>query len=189
MAHDLNLKTVWIDDKTARVSWNDALSNALDKGRVGFWLFAFCVLVFGGMIVAASGDYFGTGILMMLSSFGCLFMMVRSHTKPNMIEISPDGVLHNGLLLDARRISRVEYGLRSQWTGRNVGKEIDPTQIRLWFDDRVFHVISTNIWETQINHEIKAEIEDVLRKVNKEKAVSQRIETHGKTGNFGMPEY
>ena len=87
-------------------------------------------------------------------------------------------------------ISRVEYGRRSQWTGNAVAAHAsDPMQIRIWIDDKSFHVISTNTWETQVVHRIKVQIDEVIAQLNKTDVQIEREETQAKMGNFGMPDY
>ena len=145
-------------------------------GIVGGFIFMFVNLLIGAIVL------FG--------SFFLVFAARKSRERPNSITIYPDRVEQAGTVLDRGQITRVEYGKRSQWTGNTIQQgEIDPMQIRLWINDRMFHVVSLNTWETQINHKIKMEIEDAISAVGKEARADHQEPARGKAGDYGMPEY
>jgi len=88
------------------------------------------------------------------------------------------------------RITRIEYGKRSQWTGYNPPNLIDPTEIRVWIDDDTSHVVSTNNWQPQVNHRIRNALEKALLAVRAEKNKTAQVrQSHGRANEYGMPNY
>ena len=145
-----------------------------------------CVGIFGGLLAQS--------LLLAFAGFGLgLYLIFRPYqavAKPNSIEISPTSLKHRGTVIDTGTISRVEYGKQSQWTGESLPQgQADPIQIRVWIEERQFHVISTSMWQTQVVHQIKLAIDDVLAEINKTAVEAEREETKGKEGDFGVPEY
>lgn len=190
MARDLKLKTEWLDDKTARVSWVDNVPNYMQKGRMLANLIGGVIAVLIGLGSLLFGQFI-LAIFLIIAGFVAISRVFASHTVPNVVRISPDGISHGGQPIVGGKVSRVEYGKQSHWTGATLQQGTpDPMEIRLWFDnDRDFHVLSVNTWQPRVNHQIKAEIEDAIAAVKKVSQVQKHEAEHGKQGDFGMPDY
>ena len=127
-----------------------------------------------------------------------MFLMVKiidiaawSFPKKNAVIVSKSGIEHNGMTFGHDQISRIEYDKKSQWSSVQQGC-FNAIEIRIWFADRNFYVISENAWEKRINHEIKSTIDEAVTFMKKASVKEAQQEEHGKpddSNDFGMPEY
>lgn len=190
MAKALNLKTEWqTDRKAATISWNEQRLVTDDKVKMNLYVLAAGIAILVSLGIMISGNLI-FGFIVFFGGFYLLFKGQGRETVSNILKITPDKITYDGVTFDIGRLTRVEYGRRSQWTGNSIAQgQADPTQIRIWIDDRQFHVVSTSMWETQIVHQIKLEIDDVIAELKKSTIKNEREETQGKTGEYGLPDY
>lgn len=195
MARALNLQTTRTDDGAIKVSWDDTVkgdfttsgANMYGLAAVGGFLL-FTVLGF-----AAGVGWFFLSIPWML---GCISMMRQTKMKPNAVIFDKDRIRHGDDVFATPTVTRFEYGLRSQLTGQQPYRNpktgdfaSDPAMIRMWINDASAHIISESNWQNQVVHEIRDALDKALLAVRKEAVREEREATHGKTGDFGMPDY
>lgn len=172
-----------------RVSWNDAFPMWNNKAATvalatagSISMAAAPFLVFGW-----TAAFFWAAAVAAVVGYACFLLIFHTYSKPNAVEVTATKFRHGDVALDRTAISRVEYGPRSQWTGDR--DKLDPMEIRVWLHDRRFHVVSTNTWQPQVNHEIAGAIEDAF-KVTAERTRTIERQPHSGTENeFGMPDY
>ncbi|WP_367582067.1 hypothetical protein [Sulfitobacter pontiacus] len=185
----LDLHHKWISSDTARVSWNDAYPVWNNKpvtitlavlGTLGMSAAPFILLGW-------SAPYFWASAILGILGLACLKIIFHTYSKPNTVEVSATRFRHGKIDLNRAVISRVEYGPRSQWTGDR--DKLDPMEIRVWMNDRQFHVVSTNMWQPQINHQIAGAIEDAFKATAERAHTVERHATHGTENEYGIPDY
>lgn len=187
---ELSLRTDWMAGDVVKVSWNDTKRRAGTSGGQAIGaLGALGIFIVG--VIAAFSIGLGAFLICMIGAVAfVIWMATGSYSVPNSIAVDPDGLHQDGHVFPLDMISRLEYSRKSQWTGNKTPDgQSDPTQIRIWLNDSANHVLSENNWETQINHRIRDEIDAAILAIRKLDAEERHEEQHGKTGDFGMPEY
>ena len=189
MARDLNLKLEWVSADAARVSWNDAYP--MWNNRVATVALAavgtISMAVAPFLVFGWTAAFFWAAAIAGVGGYACFLVIFRTYSKPNAIEVTATKFCHGNIELDRATISRVEYGPRSQWTGDR--DKLDPMEIRIWLNDRRFHVVSTNTWQPQVNHEIAGAIEDAFKVTVERIRKVERQAQHGTENEYGMPDY
>lgn len=191
---DLNLKSEPVGQHKIRVSWVDAkiqektpqtTAVVYGVGLGGFVLSA-VITMSGAPIV----------ILVWLVTVGVLmFSYSRRVPLSNMVEFGCEITTHGGHRFNTNEITRIEYGSEGQMTGgtkrklANGADAPDQTMIRLWLNDSAPHVVSVNNWDNGVNHEIRDTLAKALDTVRKDQAKQNHEATHGKTSDFGMPDF
>lgn len=203
---NLNLQTTQLGQDRIKVSWNDACRRDFEEGaRDNFVIFA-AVFFIGSAIfllyLAIEADaigptaYIGLLIAVLVAMVQIIKIPTRAFPKSNSLIVTRTGLEHHGHTFDHGAISRIEYERKSQWS--NVPKTcFDPMEIRVWFADKTFYVISENAWERRVNHEIKSTIDEAVAALTKrpapqsdhtQKARPSPDQTR-KSNNYGMPDY
>ena len=189
MANDLNLNLEWVKRGVVRVSWTDTYLVEFQRGMHSLYVAAASTWGIVFILMALS---IGLGsILIGFAGLGAiLFALKLTRTRPNAVTISATTFKARMWSVPTNRITRIEYGKRSQWTGYNPPNLIDPTEIRVWIDDDTSHVVSTNNWQPQVNHRIRNALEKALLAVRAEKNKTAQVrQSHGRTNEYGMPNY
>lgn len=195
MARALNLQTTRTEDGAIKVSWDDTVKGDFTAGgqnkyglaAVGGFLF-FIILGFAAGI--------GWMLLSIPWMLGCISLMRQTKMQPNAVIFDKDTIRHKDQVFATPTVTRFEYGLRSQLTGQQPYRNektgavsSDPAMIRMWVNDASAHIISESNWQNQVVHEIRDALDKALLAVRKEAVQLEREATHGKTGDFGMPDY
>lgn len=203
---NLNLQTTQLGQDRIKVSWNDARRLDFKRGaKDSFGYLAgifFIVSAATLLLLGLRDDVISMGTFAVLLIV-VLFAVVKitdiptwSFPKRNAVIVTRSGIEHGGTAFTYDRISRIEYGKKSQWSGVPYGT-FDYTEIRLWFGDKSFHVIARNSWERRVNHEIKSTIDEAVAALTKrpapqsdhtQKARPSPDQTR-KSNNYGMPDY
>ena len=195
MARALNLQTTRTDDGAIKVSWDDTVKGDFTtSGQTMYGLVAFG----GFLLFMILGFSAGIGWMLLALPWviGCVFLMRQTKMEPNAVTFDKDNVRHKGQVFETATVTRFEYGLRSQLTGQQPYRDpksghtaSDPAMIRMWINDASAHIISESNWQNQVVHEIRDALDKALLAVRKEAVQLEREATHGKTGDFGMPDY
>lgn len=191
MLFKLWLKTKRIDQKTVSVSW-------IDSFHIEWVIVRFLATIIGaiGFIVGLIGMYVSpwTAVYGIAFLFGILFLLNCNYPKTNKVVFSENHIKHRWKYYPINQITRIDYSNRSQWTRKqpeviNGKPQFDPIQIRMWFNDDTNLVISTNTWQPQVNLRIRNALDNALQTVRKSTVEIEREEIHGKTGDYGLPDY
>ncbi|WP_299855388.1 hypothetical protein [uncultured Roseobacter sp.] len=191
MARKLNLKVEPTGNGGAKVSWTDVAKRP-DLPIIAH--IAFGIWAIGGVFASIVGGGV-VGVIWFVGTIGWPLFLRTNVDKPNSITFEREVTTHNGQTFPTSQISRIEYGLETQLTGAKtktafaMENENPQTLIRLWVDDSYAHNISLNNWQNQINHEIRDTLAKTLDAVRKVEAEEKHEETHGKSGDFGVPDY
>ncbi|MCX7568317.1 hypothetical protein OS189_18420 [Sulfitobacter sp. F26169L] len=190
MATELKLNTEWIDDTTIRVSWVDTVrsdfhsSNGVIYGSVGLSLFIAGMIIFFN---TSNPSWLWLGVI---GAIFALFMWKHVEKVPNNVVLGKETTIHAGKTYQTVEITRFEYGLRSTLTGNRYDNgTADPTILRMWLNDSTAVKISENGWQFQVNHEIRAALDQALTAVRKDSKPVVQEQNHGKSGDFGVPDY
>lgn len=203
---NLNLQTTQLGQDRIKVSWNDACRRDFDEGATDNFAILAAVFFIGSVILllylAIEADaiqpmaYIGLLIAVLVAMVQIINIPTRAFPKSNALIVTRTGIEHRGHKFNHGAISRIEYEKKSQWS--SVPKScFDAMEIRVWFADKTFYVISENAWERRINHEIKSTIDEAVSALTKrpdpqsdhtQKARPSPDQTR-KPNNYGMPDY
>jgi len=188
VAHDLNLKHEWTASGVAKVSWTDTYlpefesgAQALYVSAAGIWVIVFLFMTFSGGL--------GFVLVAIIGFTGILTALKMTRTRPNSVTISSAVFKAGDFSVATNRVTRIDYGQRSQWTGYKPQDTMDPMEIRVWIDDDANHVISTNSWQPQVNLRIRNALEKALLAVRAEKNEAVRAKASGPANEYGIPDY
>lgn len=196
-------KTLGLDISNAgdgiKVSWNDVVANDQSKSAgILIPIVAFVAFILaGGMILGgnAGGGFALLGMVLVGTIVGAIWFRAGSTTVRNSMTFSAEKVSHKGRSYPTDRVTRFEYGMKSNLTGITPKKDghgdsmSDPVMIRMWVDDSAPITITENNWEFGINHEIRDTLDNALKTVRQHNKQKQHEKEYGKTGDFGMPDY
>lgn len=192
MAKDLNLQFTNEGENNVTVSWTDLDLPEFHRGQSN---------LFGGVVGVGAIVFVLMGIgnlwfllVAIVWTVGGIIMFKSTNAKPNSVTFSPESVTVKGRQYPTDQVTRFEYGLRSQLTGQvpqqnQHGPMADPMLIRMWINDSSSVEVSLNNWQNQVNHEIRSALDETLIAVRKKLSEEKQEAVHGKTGDFGMPEY
>lgn len=203
---NLDLKTERLDNDRIKISWNDARRLDFKRGaKDSFGYLAgifFIVSAATLLLLGLRDDVISMGTFAVLLIV-VLFAVVKitdiptwSFPKRNAVIVKRSGIEHGSTAFTYDRISRIEYGKKSQWSSVPYGT-FDYTEIRIWFGDKSFHVIARNSWEQRVNHEIKGTIDEAVAMMTRPQGTQQN-RAHDtqqdapqapKRNKFGMPDY
>lgn len=199
MAGDLSLKISGSSADEIKISWRDALKTDKSYNNTRGWaigvIFVLCVI---GMITlepSQPGAALGIPLITIFIVLPATLLVIDVSAKvdkfrysANEVSITKTVFKHTGRSYDVRAISRVDYGSRGEWDMSDISTK-NRTQIRVWFEDNNFIVISENDWVASVNHQIRNAIDKALLEVRKTASKDKHVEEHGKKGDFGIPEY
>lgn len=199
----LDLKTDGIEDEGTLLSWNDVesagaspmISMVLGIILTGVGVFFIDPsdpsIAFLGAVLAAFFLGWIPGAILML--------IVKGHVereRPRSLAVFPKSIEHDDRAYHLDEISRVEYGRKGDWNSSDP-QTADHTQIRIWFEDAEFIVVSENNWTAQINHQLHKSIQDTIVSYQRqlkdliydeqeaEESPAPRSDGRG----FGIPDY
>lgn len=191
MARKLRLKTERLQNGKVMVSWMDVYPSLLPLlVRIPLAaIFLYCVIAF---MFTLDPNYLWFPLIILAIS---IYLMINTPQTKNSVIFKSDVVQHRGKKFPTRDITRFEYGSQSELTGNapkegfDGEKEIDPFIIRIWLNDSISHDISKNVWQKQINHEIRDALDNALRDVRGAAVKHERAEKFGQQDDFDLPDY
>lgn len=196
MAADTKLK-IRSENGEIHITWRDALYIENFIRQTGFWL-GLSTVAFPLIISISNGNgdalFFAVVNIFTLCplvavSFAGIAALKKFSYSDNSLIISKTAITHKSKRFSLANISRVEYGTRGQWDQSDHDKN-HRYQIRLWFNDARYHVVSENDWVSAVNHEIQTEISNAIQTVRRNTA--KRAQPHfqtAKPNEFGIPDY
>lgn len=197
MAKGLKLENDWIDDKTLRVSWMDVKSNDNNLFLTMVLPLIATAITFYGFYLGMTTGSFGLillGFVLILGTVGWSRMGALS--VKNQVEFSPEYITHNGRKFRTNDVTRFEIGSKTTLTGENRMVDgqnnpmSDPMLIRMWINDTSPHVMSSNNWQIQVNHEIRDTLAKALEAVRNIDKQQDHEEKFGVVdSDTGMPDY
>lgn len=196
MAKELGLEPTWINDDTLRISWNDVKAN--DQNKSIQWIIGlvwFPLFLFSGYIGISGGGFALMGILFVALIVMAVWFRSGSTTVPNHVDFSAEKITFKGRDFATSRVTRFDYGPKSQLTGITPQKDghgnsmSDPTLIRMWVDDSAPVTVSENNWTYDVCHQIRDVLDQALQKVRADEKEAAKEAKFGKQGNFGVPDY
>ena len=199
----LNLKSTDIEDEGTLLSWND-VENAGVFPMIGMCL---------GIVLTGIGVFFidlsepaaaFLGAVLAALFLGwipglILSLIFKGHAEreqPRRLAVFPKCIEHNGGAYHLDEISRVEYGRKGDWNNSDP-QTANHTQVRIWFEDAEFIVVSENNWTAQINHQLHRAIQDTIGRYQRqlkdlayaEQEAEQNTTIPDDKGGFGIPDY
>lgn len=196
MAKSLNLKAVWLDDDTLRISWIDVIANDTNKAAaIIIPIVAFVVFIYSSFL-AISGRGFTLMGLTLVSLFVFVIWFRNGTTStPNHVDFTAKQIKHNGRTFQTNEVTRFDYGITSSLTGITPARDgngnsmSDPFLVRMWVNDAYPHKVSSNNWEMQVNHQIRDALSQALDAVRDRSKKQKTEEEFGAVGDDGMPDY
>lgn len=192
---ELNLRTTQVDNDNIQVSWNDIVLPEFEGINGTLWGLIAGVGVIFGLIFSVGFETVVPGVIGVLIFIFSLIMFKSSRSVQKQITIGSEITAYEGRRYPTQQITRFDYGLRSQLTGRRPVKDgkgnemADPMLIRMWLDDSSPITLSTNNWQNQVNHEIRDELEKALLTMRRSSAEAEREQKYGRVTSDGIPDY
>jgi len=199
----LNLKSTDIEDEGTLLSWNDVESAG------AFPMIGMCL----GIVLTGVGVFFIDPSVPSAAFLGSvlaalflgwipgliLSLMFKGHAEreqPRSLAVFPKSIEHSGRAYHLDEVSRVEYGRKGDWNNSDP-QTADHRQIRIWFEDADFIVVSENNWTAQVNHQLHRAIQDTIGGYQRrlkdviyaEQETEQSLNPKGGKDGFGIPDY
>ena len=188
----LNLQTEWLDSETVRVSWNEphmtGHKGETVKGPIGY--------AAGGCIIAGVLLPFLTGawILLALLPLGYLIIAFGMFVQPlhKSVEFGREQTRFKDSAIKTADITRIAVDSTFQWSDlsdEERKKSGFKTQILLWVNEEIPFELSVNKIPKETSLLIRNTLDKALSELRKTTEQQAHEEKHGKSGEFGMPEY
>lgn len=198
----LSLKTEQVEGDGTRISWNDVVDgeNAMWVGLCLSYPIA-VLIIFLGVGPTHSGALPWSAFVAFFTFWlpgvpiGWMLKAYAEREQPRSLSVLPKALEYEGNYYHLDQISRVEYGRKGDWDTSDPQTRAY-TQVRIWFEDSDFIVVSENNWTREINHRLHSKIQDVVgqyqRKLKDIAYADQEAQKGIPTkdsGGFGIPDY
>lgn len=196
MAKRLKLDGTWIDDDTLRISWMD--TKAIDRYRFASFItscFILGLFFIGVYISFTDGGFTLFFVSIVAAIIWSIYYRVGSISVRNHVDFSSQTITFKGRSYDTDKITRFDYGVKSQLTGITPGTDgngnvrSDPTLVRMWVGDSAPVTISENNWAFDVCHAIRDALDQALQTVRADAKAAATEAEFGKSGEFGVPDY
>lgn len=200
-SHDLKIDAV--EDEGTLISWND-VENAGALPIIGMCLGVVLtgVGVFSIDTSIPSAAFLGSVLVALFLGWipglvlSFIFKAYAEREQPRSLAVFQKFLVHNGRAYHLDEISRVEYGRKSEWNTSDPSTE-NHTEIRIWFDDTQFIVVSENNWTSKVNHELHSAIQKTITMYQRrlkdliydEQQAEKNLGKSERQRDFGIPDY
>lgn len=192
MGFELNLKTEWIDKETIRVSWQEPHSIYHEgtqlKGAIGYIALG---LLFTSFVLPIMTGQWWFLILFPICIAVCI-IGVKFQPIERSVTFGRNQSKLAETIMPTEDITRIEIDQSLQWTNLTEEEKKKAklrVQILIWINDETPVEVSRNNIVNTTNLKIRNALDNALQTVRKSTVETEREETQGKTGEYGLPDY
>lgn len=202
MAGSLDMTVYGSPERGITVKWMEPQKAQFNRGGGLGRELVVCLIVIGCLalsVTSFAGGSFGAAMFWMLINAPIAIAGFLWKTKTDWVSneahFTRKTVSTSGGTVPTDRITRFDYGIRSQLTGNLPLKDFqgdplpDPFIIRMWIGDAQAITVSTNNWESGVNHTIRDALDKALQQVRTAEKKAIHDQKYGRVEDNGIPNY